>query len=71
VALHVEDVLEDSPWHLVVGLIILNYMCIPHACCFGYCNVIVLGIILTIEVRYTVVQHFVGLAYIVALPIID
>ena len=29
------------------------------------------AIILTIEVRYTVVQHYIGLAYIVALPIID
>ena len=29
------------------------------------------AIILTIEVRYPVVQHYIGLAYIVALPIID
>lgn len=27
--------------------------------------------IVTIDFRYTVVQHFIGLEYIVALPIID
>ncbi|MDQ5859880.1 MAG: hypothetical protein M3278_02790 [Thermoproteota archaeon] len=46
-------------------------MCIPNGYRFGYCNVIVLAIILAIEVRYTVVQHFIGLAFIVALPVID
>ena len=33
--------------------------------------VIVLVIILTTEFRYTVVQHFIGLAYIAALHIIE
>jgi hypothetical protein len=55
----------------MVGLIILNQICIPNGYRFGYCDMIVLSTILTMEVRYTVVQHFTRLAYIVALPIID
>jgi hypothetical protein len=46
-------------------------LCTPNDCCFGYCNVIKLVIIITIEDRYIVVQHFIELAYIIALLIID
>jgi hypothetical protein len=67
-ALAHEDVLASA---FMVGFNNSKLECIPYGCRFGYCNVVVLVIILTIEVRYTVVQHFIGLAYIVALRVID
>jgi hypothetical protein len=33
-----------------------------YGCRFGYCKLVMLAIILIIEIRYTIVEHFTGVA---------